>query len=113
MTAKELAPLIGGELVGHEGGENEVSCGYACDLLSWVMANGRQGCAWVTIQTHMNVIALASLHDMACVIFPESVSPDEAPAKKAAEEGIALIKSPLTAYEICGRMARLGIESLK
>ncbi|MCE5235891.1 MAG: AraC family transcriptional regulator [Clostridiaceae bacterium] len=113
MTAKELALELNGELIGPEGGENEVTCGYACDLLSWVMANGRQGCAWVTIQTHMNVVALASLHEMACVIFPEGVSPDEAPAKKAAEEGIALVKSPLTAYEICGRMARLGIASLK
>ncbi len=113
MTAKQLAALIEGELLRPEGGENEVTCGYSCDLLSWVMANGKQGCAWVTIQTHMNVIALASLHDMACVIFPESVSPDEAPLKKAAEEGIALIKSPLTAYGICARMAQSGIAELK
>ncbi|HWS30079.1 MAG TPA: AraC family transcriptional regulator [Clostridia bacterium] len=113
MTAKELAKLLNGELINPEGSENEVSCAYACDLLSWVMANGKQGCAWVTIQTHMNVIALASLHEMACVIFPEGVLPDEAPVKKAAEENIALIKTPLTAYGVCARMAASHIPDLK
>lgn len=113
MTAKELATLLQGELLCPNGGENEVVCGYACDLLSWVMANGKQGCAWVTIQTHMNVIALASLHDMACIVFPEGTTPDEAPVKKAAEEGVALIKSPLTAYRICGIMAQNGVADTK
>lgn len=113
MTVKELSSLLDGELLRAEGGENEVSCGYACDLLSWVMANGKEGCAWVTIQTHMNVIALASLHDMACVIFPENATPDGAPIEKAAQEGIALIKSPLSAYGICARMAKAGIPDLK
>lgn len=113
MTAKELAQLLNGELITHEGCGNEVSCAYACDLLSWVMANGKQGCAWVTIQTHMNVIALASLHEMACVIFPEGVSPDEAPIQKATKEKIALIKTPLTAYGACARMAASGIADLK
>ncbi|HWR18340.1 MAG TPA: AraC family transcriptional regulator [Clostridia bacterium] len=113
MTAKELAQLLNGELITPQGCDNEVSCAYACDLLSWVMANGKQGCAWVTIQTHMNVIALASLHEMACVIFPEGVSPDEAPIQKATEEKIALIKTSLTAYGACARMAASGIADLK
>ena len=51
----------------------EVSSGYTCDLLSWVMAHGREGMAWITVQTHMNVIAVATLHDMACVIIPEGI----------------------------------------
>ena len=56
MKIKELMPLIeaqndapGADL------EREVLCGYTCDLLSWVMAHGAEGMAWVTVQTHMNV----------------------------------------------------------
>jgi hypothetical protein len=57
----------------------------------------------------MNVIAVASLHEMACVIHPEGIQPEEAPVKKADEEGIAVISTNLTAYEIGGIMNANGI----
>lgn len=110
MTVNELATLINGNvLAGH--GENPVRCGCACDLLSWVMAKGSEGCAWVTVQTHMNVVAVASLHDMACIIWPESIEPDEASVKKADEEGIAVLYSPLSTYHIAGLMYQAGVEA--
>ncbi len=110
MKVSELAKLIEGRvLAGH--GENEISRGCVCDLLSWVMARGAEGCAWITVQTHMNVVAVASLHDMACIIWPEDIAPDEASLKKADEEGIAVIASPLSAYKISGVMYTSGIEA--
>ena len=57
--------------------DTQVSCGYTCDLLSWVMAHGKQGMAWITVQTHMNVIAVASLMEMAAVIIPEGIQMEE------------------------------------
>ena len=89
--------------------DREITCGYTCDLLSWVMAHGEEGMAWVTVQTHMNVIAVAVLADMACVIMPESIDMDKDSIEKAAEEGLCVLKSPLTAFDICGRMAAAGI----
>lgn len=109
MNVTELAGKINGRVLASHG-ENEIKCGCACDLLSWVMARGAQGCAWVTVQTHMNVVAVASLHDMACIIWPEDIAPDEASLKKADEEGIAVIASPLSAYKIAGIMYGCGIE---
>lgn len=64
-----------------------MSCGYTCDLLSWVMAHGKQGMAWITVQTHMNVIAVASLMEMAAVIIPEGIQMEEPSLEKAREEG--------------------------
>lgn len=89
--------------------DKEIACGYACDLLSWVMAHGEEDMAWVTVQTHMNVIAVAVLAEMSCVILPENIDMDGESLKKAAEEGLCVLKSPLTAYAICGRMAAAGI----
>lgn len=89
--------------------EKEITCGYACDLLSWVMAHGEEGMAWVTVQTHMNVIAVASLAEMACVILPESIDMDADSIAKANEEGLCVLKSAFNTYEICGRMASAGI----
>ena len=70
MTVKELAELIEGtDMTPEASKETPVSCGYTCDLLSWVMAHGTAGMAWVTVQTHMNVIAVASLMEMSAVII--------------------------------------------
>lgn len=110
MTVNELASKIGGKVLSAHG-ENEVKCGCVCDLLSFVMARGAPQCAWVTVQTHLNVIAVASLHEMACVIWPEGVEVDAASLKKADEVGVAVISSPLTAYQIAGIMYASGIEA--
>ena len=69
MKVNELTTLIDGTLMTAGGGENEIACGCTCDLLSWVMAHGAAGMAWVTVQTHMNVIAVASLMEMAAVMY--------------------------------------------
>ena len=110
MTIKDLLPRIEGTLL-TEGSDlsRDISSGYACDLLSWVMAKGQPGMAWVTVQLHLNVIAVAALHEMSCVILPEELRMDEGALSKAREEGIAVISSPLSAYALCARMAEAGI----
>ena len=94
MTISELAEKIGANVV-TPGVDlsREISSGYTCDLLSWVMAHGKEGMAWITVQTHMNVIAVATLHDMACVIIPEGIKVEEDVIKKADEEGVAVLTS--------------------
>jgi len=110
LKVSELIPLIEAKnQTPAIAGDREVTCGYACDLLSWVMAHGDEGMAWVTVQTHMNVVAVAVLADMACVILPENIDMEEESLKKAEEEGLCVLKSPLTAYAICGRMAAAGV----
>lgn len=110
MTVKEMIELIEAENMTPETDVNaEVSCGYTCDLLSWVMAHGAAGMAWVTVQTHMNVIAVALLSDMACVIMPEGIEMEKESLDKADAEGMCVLQSPLSSYEICGRMHEKGV----
>lgn len=112
MKVSQLAKLIDAQLMTPKGIDNGITCGYTCDLLSWVMAKGKSGCAWITVQTHINVVAVASLHDMACIICPEGVEMEEASRRKAEEEHIAILHSPKTAYEICGIMAANGVPAV-
>lgn len=65
--------------------------------------------AWVTVQKHMNVIAVAALHEMSCIILPLDITMEQEQLDKAAQEGIAVIRSPLSAYEICGRLYAAGL----
>lgn len=110
MTVRELIELTGARNMTPDAPENtEVTCGYTCDLLSWVMAHGRAGMAWITVQTHMNVIAVASLMEMAAVIIPEDIEMEEATLQKAKEEDITVLQSSKTAYELCALMAQAGL----
>ena len=110
MTVNDVASVLGAALLNKDTDTSKpVREGYSCDLLSWVMAHGREGMAWVTVQTHMNVIAVASLHDMSCVIIPEGIHVESDVLEKASEEGISVLSSELTAFEICGRLAATGI----
>ena len=100
MTVKELCELIEAKDMTPEADKGtEVSCGYTCDLLSWVMA----------VQTHMNVIAVASLMEMAAVIIPEDIEMEAGSLEKARDEGINVLQTKLTAYEICARLAAAGL----
>ena len=110
MKVSDLTGLIEARMLTENIEEDkEILCGYVCDLLSWVMAHGEEGMAWVTVQTHLNVIAVAALADMACVILPEGITMEQEVLSKANAEGMCVLTSPLTAYEICGRLAGQGI----
>ncbi len=110
MTVKELMELTGAENMTPEAAEDtEVTCGYTCDLLSWVMAHGKKGMAWITVQTHMNVIAVASLMEMAAVLIPEGIEMEGPTLEKAKDEGICVLQSSKTAYELCALMAKAGL----
>lgn len=110
MKTAEVAQKLGLKLLTDGLEESaEVTDGCVCDLLSWVMARGEAGMAWITVQTHLNVIAVACLHDFACVIIPEDIEVPEATINKAKEERVVIYSSPKTAYAICCELYALGI----
>jgi len=87
----------------------EITGGYACDLLSCVMAKAGTGNIWITLQSHPNVVAVASLLDLAGVIVTEGAPMDNATVEKATEAGVALFASPLTTYSVVAKLAQAGI----
>lgn len=89
--------------------EREIETGYVGDLLSWVMANADNSCAWVTIQTHMNIVAVATLLEMACIIVPEGAEIEADTLAKATEENIPLITTELNAYQVCTFLGEKGV----
>ncbi len=89
--------------------DREVTGGYAGDLLSWVMGRASEGDAWVTIMTNINVVAVASLADVSCVLLAENVSVEADVVKAAADKGITLLRSGLPTFELCKALgAALG-----
>jgi predicted transcriptional regulator len=94
-----------------EGLDREVKGGYASDLLSDVMANSQEGDIWVTIQGHPNIVAVATLRDLAGIILANGRQPDEETLQRAEEEGLPILCTPLPTYEVVGKLYHLGIHS--
>ncbi len=110
MTAASLANLLEAKnLTPGCNMDRQIACGGVCDVLSWMLAYGQKDMAWVTVQTHLNVIAVAVLKNMAAVVLPEGLTMDGTVLEKAGIEGILVLSTPLTAYEVCARMASAGI----
>lgn len=113
MKVSDFERLSGATCLTGEYTDREIACGYTCDLLSHVMGRGQADMAWITVQAHMNVIAVAALLDFACVIIPESLPVEEAIVKKAQEEDIILLSSGKTAYELVALLAENGVAPAK
>lgn len=99
MNITRLVEECGFTLICDPDSTREVDGVYACDLLSWVMGKAKPDNAWITIMSNMNVIAVASLSDVSCVIFAEGVTPEEAVINTARDRGINLLSSSLPIYE--------------
>lgn len=96
-------------LAGSEHVEKEISGVYICDLLSWVMSHAKKGNAWITVMSHANVVAVAALLDLGCIIVPEEIEVDADALKKAETEGIPILSTPLNAYQIAVELEKLGL----
>lgn len=92
---------------GSQGLDREITGGYTSDLLSDVMGYAEHGKIWITLQTHKNVIAIASLKELAAVILIKGNNPDTDMLAQAKEEGIPVLGTNEEAFEITGKLFNL------
>jgi hypothetical protein len=85
--------------------------GYSSDLLSCVMAGAKKGNLWITLQAHLNIVAIAALNEVAAIIITEDAQPDAASIARANEQGVILLSTPRPTYEISGRLWEMGIRN--
>ena len=114
MKLEEIVKAVGMNVeTGEEALGRQVNGGYASDLLSDVMANSREGDVWVTLQVHPNIIAVATLKELAGIIIVQGKKPDEETIKKAQQEGIPLMVTKFQAFEIIGKLYQMGISGMR
>ena len=112
MIVADIVSALGLNLVaGEEHQDAPITGGYASDLLSCVMAGARQGNVWVTLQAHANIIAVADLLSLSCIILSEGTHPAEDTLHRAQEHGIPLLLSTDKTFNIVGKLYQLGIVS--
>ena len=109
MNVKELSEKTGLNVLTMQDPEREIDGVYIGDLLSWVMGRASENNAWITIMSNTNIVAVATLADVSCIILAEGVTLDNDVLATAEQKGINVLSSNLAAYEIAKELSKLDI----
>lgn len=107
MTVNEMAETLHLRSLTMPDPEREVESGYAGDMPSWVMGNADQGCAWLTIMNNRNIVAVAVLLDMACIVVAEGSEVPEEVVKLAESKDVNLLSSEKDVFTLSAEIAGL------
>lgn len=108
MKVRELVEKLNLKVYSGESGlDNEITGGYTSDLLSDVMGFAKDGQIWVTLQTHKNIMAVATLKDLAAVVLVKGFVPDNDAAEVSNKEGLPILGTDEQAFEITGKIFAL------
>ena len=104
VEALELSVLAGAGAL-----DKTVTGAQVGDLLSYIMAQGKPGHLWITIQTHANIVAVAALKDFSGIVLAGDFAPGEETVERADEEEIPLLRSKKNSFVLAGRLYALGV----
>ncbi len=92
--------------------DREVTRGYASDLMSDVIANAEKNDIWVTLQTHLNIVAVASMKELAGIVLINGRRPEQETLNRAVQEEMPVLISSLPSFEVIGRLYSFGITGM-
>jgi predicted transcriptional regulator len=110
MKARDIVEALDWQVLAGAGQlEHEVNGGYVADLLSCVMAGAKTGNIWITLQTHANIVAVASLLGLSAIVVAEGAVVPDGTLEKAEDQGMPVLSSPEPVYETVSSLIRLGV----
>ena len=98
MKVKNLADSELFTAVALPQGDREIDGVYVCDLLSWVMGRAKCDNAWITIMSNINILAVASLSDVSCIILAEGVTLEQEVIDTALDKEINILSTNMDIY---------------
>ncbi|WP_320019705.1 DRTGG domain-containing protein [Labilibaculum manganireducens] len=105
MRVQDIVDKLGLKVCSGSAGLNrEIEGGYTSDLLSDVMGNADENQVWITLQTHKNIMAIASLKELAAIILVKGYEPEADAAEQSNLEGIPILSSEEEAFELTGKL---------
>lgn len=110
MKIKHIINKLNLELItGKPDDLNEINSVFIGDLLSLVMSKAKQGDLWITIQTHINVVAVTDLLEIGAILVAENMEIEKDTISKANDLGIIILKSNKSAYQLACQLHDLGL----
>lgn len=107
MTVREMADALSLTQISVGDADRTFDGVYIGDLLSWVMGRAESGNVWITIMSNINIVAVATLADVACIVLAEGVTLDDNVRTTAEQKGVNIYTTEMTAYEIAAHLAMI------
>lgn len=89
--------------------ERQIIGCYIGDLLSLAMSRIEKDNAWITIQSNINIVAVASLMEAGCIIICDGFTPDEGVVERANMQEVTILRTELSAYETAKILTKYNI----
>jgi hypothetical protein len=106
MTVENFAKDYGFTAICMPSPQKEINGAYSGDLLSWVMGRAEIGNVWITIMSNINILAVATLADVSCILLCEGVTLETDVLSVAAEKGVNILSTDLTAYNAAAKICK-------
>ena len=106
MTFQELTARVQGTIV-VDNPEAAISAAYTSDLLSDVMGHCGDESVLVTIQNHLNAIAVCTLAGIEAIVLCHNRPAPDDMVEAARREGIGILTSPLSQFAASVALADL------
>lgn len=106
MNVSELVRRSGWQVFS-DGEDRAIGSGYCGDFLSNIISRAPDSCAWLTVMNNVNVAAVATLIDCACIVLCESVAPDEAFSARAKQLGLWVLGATENVFEAAKKVAAI------
>ena len=107
-TINEICNAVNGKLITPaDNPDIEITDGYMCDLLSFVIGRAPEGACWITVIGNLNTIAVAVLAELPCIILAENAALDDDAKVRAEQNGIAVICSEKNSFECAIALGKL------
>ena len=110
MTVEKIINALGGEVLVEGNTQRDITGAIAGDLLSFIIGAAKEGSAWITIQAHLNVAAVAVLKDISLIIIAASRTVPQDLLDRCKMEKITVLKHTESIYALCARLYALGIK---
>ena len=108
MKVTDIVSALNLTIISGKGGlNNEIKGGYVSDLLSDVIGNAGEGDIWITLQSHKNIVAVASLKEISAIIIVRGSKPEEETIIRSDEENIPVLSTDADTFNITGRLFEL------
>jgi predicted transcriptional regulator len=114
MTLRDIRNILDADvLCGEQLLDREVKTGFACDLISEMLAFASTGTLLITSLKNPHVIHTAEVMDAVGVVFVGGKKPNLSTMKQIANSRIPLLATDLLIFKCCGLLFQHGVQGVK
>ena len=111
MKAEQIVNLLDATVLSGSLPQDEVQAACGSDMMSDVLAYPKERMVLLTGLTNMHVVRTCEMLDVMMIVFVSGKLPPQEVLEMAGDLGIAVIGTPHTLYESCGRLFSSGLPS--